>query len=451
MAVFAAVTRGVFSAPARAWAAAVAATSPLWFVQSQNIRNYSLCLLFAAATLGLALRLRLRVRAGCAWPWASWAGLSLAGALDAAAHFYGLLLFGAVLAALVLGPATPRRLRLALAASGLVVAAGEAAWIHLLVRHTQENFQHLWFRKDPARLAGVVYDVWRSGVGGAARVAVAGLAVVWAGVALLDRRASPAPGEGGAEADRVWLTGVSAFVLAAVYAGGVAVSLLFAPSLSDRNVLTAAPFLWVLLAAGYDGALRRLPGPVGATLALAAAALLVFHAAALERGRFLQRNEPWRESARYVAARPGCAGGPLDVVQPDQFGPDTPFYRMIARRWLFGRYLGPRWPEAASHAPRAFTEAGREPELAARLAVRSRDPASCAVLAWAVHDVDTAQARALLAGIARLPGVDGGRLRLRAFPRVHLKGDRWLSQPAAFVVERAPAAVQATPEPPVAP
>lgn len=89
-------TRGAFSVAARTWAVAVAATSPLWFVQSQNIRNYSLRLVLATVMLGLALRLRHRVRAGCAGPWASWAALTVAGALDADAHFHGLLGFAAL-------------------------------------------------------------------------------------------------------------------------------------------------------------------------------------------------------------------------------------------------------------------------------------------------------------------------------------------------------------------
>lgn len=436
VAVFWWTTRRLFTPSARTWAAAVAATSPLWFVQSQNIRNYSLCLLLAATMLGLALRLRRRVREGCARPWASWAALTAAGALDAGTHFYGLLGFGALTAALIVSLPS-WRLRAALAASGLVVALGEVAYVHFLLGHTHENLQHLWFRKDPATLLAVLYDIWRLGIGGAARLAVAGLFVGWAILATRRRGERRSDLASTSDADRSWLVGVCAFVLAALYLGGVAVSLLFAPSLSDRNVLTAAPALWVLLAALYQAVLGRLGPRAAAAAGLACAALLVFHAVVIDRGRAMSRNEPWRESARYVAALPACRTAILDVVQPDKFGPDTPFYRLIAQRYLFGRYLGVRWPSIRPHLLSAFADAGRDPQLARRLAVRSHDPASCPVLVWAVHDVDTDQAVALRRTVAGLPGVAAPNVRLREFFQEHLKGDVWRPQPAGYVVERA--------------
>ena len=226
-------------------------------------------------------------------------------------------------------------------------------------------------------------------------------------------------------------------MLAALYLGGVAVSLLFAPSLSDRNVLTAAPAAWVLLAGLYDVAVKRLEARTMAAVGLACAALLVFHSVAIGRGRVLSRNEPWRETARYVASLPACRGAVLDGVQPDKFGPDTPFYRLIAGRYFFGRYLGDRWNDVRPHSAAAFTDAALDPDLARRLAMRSQDPASCPVLAWAVHDVDTARAIALRQGLARLTGVAPTRLRLREFTQQHLKGDGWRPQPAGYVIERA--------------
>ena len=435
-------TRGVFSGPARGWGAAVAATSPLWFVQSQNLRTYALCLVLAAAMLALALRLRRRVRSGEGWPWGSCAALTAVGALDAAAHFYGLLGFGALSLALVV-TLPSWRLRAALLASAAVVTVGEAAYVHLLVGHTQENFQHLWFRRDPARLLGVAYDVWKLGVGGAARAAVLLLAAAWAVCALARRRrtaaAAPLP-VATVDGEAAWLAGTCAFVLVAVYLGGVVVSLTFAPSLSDRNVLTAAPAAWVLLAALYDAALRRLEGRMAAAVAAATAGLLAYHAVEIGRGRGLSRNEPWRETARYVSSLPACRGAVLDVVQPDKFGPDTPFYRMIARRYLFGRYLGDGGAQVRPHPRAAFADARLDPDLARRIATRARGPRACPVLAWAVHDVDTAQATALRAQIARLPGVAPATVRLHVFTEVHVKGDRWRTRPAGYVFERAPGA-----------
>ena len=430
------VTRGVFSRGARAWAAAAAVTSPLWFVQSQNIRNYSLCLLLAAVMLGLALRLRREVRAGRAWPWASWAALTAVGALDAATHFYGLLGVGALWFALIVSLPS-WRLRAALAASGVAIAAGELAYIHLLVAHTHENLQHLWFRKDPAHLLSILYDVWKLATGGAVRFAVLLFAAAWTLSTALDRARLPLPSRSGPGEDAAWLSAVCAFVLVALYLGGVGVSLLFAPSLSDRNVLTWAPAAWIVLAALYDAAMRRAAPQVGGALALVVGVLLVFHAVTIGRGRWMERNEPWRETAQYVASLPSCRNAVLDVVQPDRFGPDTPFYRMIAQRYLFGAYLGGRWPQVQPHLRADFTDPVRSPDLARRLAIRAKDPASCPVLAWAVHDVDTDQAAALRRRLADLPGVSPAAVRLREFSDEHLTGDRWIARPAGYVIERA--------------
>ncbi len=437
--VFCWTTRRLFSTGARAWAAAVAVTSPFWFVQSQNIRNYSLSIVLAAAIIALALRIRREARAGRAEPWASWAALTAVGALDAATHFYGLLGFGAWVAVLIV-TVPSWRLRAALAVSGAAVAAGEVAYVHALTAHTHENFQHLWFSRTPGRLLGVLYDTWKLGVGGAARAAVVLLALAWVASMVVRRgpATADAPTRSAQQGEAAWLATACAFVLAAVYLGGVTVSLLFAPSLSDRNILTMAPATWVLLAAVWDAAMRRLGPRAGPAAAAAAAALLVVHGVAIGRGRGLQRNEPWRETARYVSTLPACRDAVLDVVQPDRFGPDTPFYREVAQRDLFGRYLGDSWRRVRPHLAGDFTDPGRAPDLARRLAQRASDRRSCPVLAWAVHDVDTAQALALRDGIARLPGVAPSSVRLRIFPHVHLQGDRWITQPSGYVVERAP-------------
>ena len=129
VAVFVVATRGVFSRTARAFAAAIATTSPIWFFQAQNIRNYALCFLLAAVLLSLALGLRREMRGGRGtWGW-RWAALTLVGALDAMTHFYGLLTVGALLLVLIL-TLPSWRLRAALAASGLAILAGDVAYTH---------------------------------------------------------------------------------------------------------------------------------------------------------------------------------------------------------------------------------------------------------------------------------------------------------------------------------
>lgn len=440
VAVFVRATRDVFSREARAFAAATAVTSPLWFYQSQNIRNYSLCFLLTAVMLWLALALRRRVRAGGRLPTALLGALALVGLLDATTHFYGLLGAGALVFALMVSlPSWP--VRVGLAASGLLMLVVDAAYVHALAAHTQENWRHLWFRKDPGHLLQVVDDTWEAAVGWGARWAVLALLAVWAVSA--GRRPPAAAGVGAGEAadagEGAWLAGVCAFVLAAVYLAGVAETLLFAPTLSDQNVLTAAPAAWALAAALLDAALRRSPPRSRLWLGVAVGAVLLVHSAVLVRGRWLPRNEEWRASAAYVAHAPGCAAASIPVVQPDRFGPDTPFYRRIAQEDFFGRYLAGGWPRLQPHPRTDFAGRSADPALVAALAARARDPGACPVLAWGVHDLTTAEAEALARDIGRLSGLSPARVRLRTFPLFHFKQERWVPRPSAFVVERAPA------------
>ena len=432
------VTRGVLTREARAFAAAIAVTSPIWFWQSQTIRNYSLCFLLMAVMLGLALALRRRVRAGGPFPAALLAGLAVAGLLDATSHFYGLLGAGALMFALMVSlPSWP--VRAALAALGLLMVAVDAAWAHALAAHTHENWNHLWFRKDPADLLAVINLAWEAGVGWGARWAVLALLAAWALASALRR---PAPATVGAadegRREGAWLVGVCAFIVAGIYAAGFVETLLFAPTLSDRNVLTAAPALWVLAAALYDAALRRFGGPARLWLGVAVGAAMLAHGTAVAWGRWLPRNEEWRASAAYVARAPGCARATIPVVQSSTFGPDTPFYRRIAQETFFGRYIGPSWPRLQPHLLAAFAGKGGDPALVAALTARAHDPGACSVLVWAVHDVTTRQADDFVQRIGRLPGMTPGAVRLRTFPDVHFKQDLWLTRPSAFVIERAP-------------
>ena len=451
VAVFVRVTRGLFTREARAFAAAIAVTSPIWFWQSQTIRNYSLCFLLTAVMLALALALRRRVRAGGRFPAALLAGLAVTGLLDATSHFYGLLGAGALMLALMVSlPSWP--VRTALAASGLLMVAVDAAWARALAAHTQENWNHLWFSKDPGHLLAVVNAAWEEGVGWGARWVELALLAAWAlGSALRrPRAATPANGAGVADegvGEGAWLTGVCAFVLAGVYLAGFAETLLSAPTLSDRNVLTAAPAAWVLTAALYDAALRRWRGPARLWLGVAVGAVMLVHGAVVAQGRWLERNNEWRASAAYVAHAPGCADAVVPVIQSSTFGPDTPFYRRLAQEDFFGRYIGPSWRRLQPHLLAAFVGPDPDRALATALVARAHDPAACSVLVWAVHDVTATQAAGFMRRIDGLPGMKPGDARLRTFPDVHFKQEIWLSRPSAFVIERAPATGGPAPAP----
>jgi len=391
--------RRVFSSTALGFAMAAGAVSVFWFEQSQNARSYALCLLLSAGLLAIAVALRRRAQAGAAFPFAHWAALSVLGLCASLTHSYLLLCVGMLLLFLV---ATLRdtRLRAALIVSGAVILAMNVAFVLLLLRSTQQDVHQLWFRNDARFFYSQLRSASRDLLSGGTMLAVLGLLGAWLWRRL---RAVPHdPARMGAQAD--WVAALCAFVLVGMVLSGIAVSLAIAPSFSARNLLTAAPFAWALLARLYDAAgprARSAGGRVAAVLLI----VLVGAQLSLLRGRPLQRNEAWRASAQLVQRLPGCRDAELPVVLPYKFGPSSAPYRSLAEQDFFGHYL-------PGHRLRAYTPdelAGRVAAdgLASRLAARAQAAANggCALLAWGVHDLDAATALQLGQDLARLPGV----------------------------------------------
>lgn len=434
--VFAVVARRAFSAPAAAFACALATTSPFWFFQAQNARNYGLCMLLSALMLAAAAQARARAAAGRSTGPAI-AALLAAGALGALSHFYALLTTGFVIGWLIL-TLSSWRTRATLAAGGLAILAVDAAYIRLLTAHTQQNIAEMWFRNDASHLLGIIRDVFRASVASSAQSGVVLLMIV-AAVAGVTRRAGLAGAIGDESvaqnraATRRWLLRGAAMILGGVYLTGVAISVLFAPSLSDQNVLVAAPFLWLLWAGLFDRADAVLGPRARPWIAGLLVALLAGQVSMAWRGRPLPRNEQWRASADYVASLPACAGAPIPVVRPFKFGPDTAFFRTLTERDFFGRFLAGR--PLLVRSPAAFMTPDADPALVSLLATRANDPAACPVLAWAVHDFGLPDARNLRRAMAALPGVAPGVVRLRVFSHYRRDGLGWSAQPSGFVVE----------------
>ena len=89
-----AVLRRLYSTRAAAFGVAVAASSKLFFEQSQNLRNYPLTVLLGVALAGATLAIRRRAAAGTipAWMAAAFWAIGLAGSFT---HFYLFLAVGA--------------------------------------------------------------------------------------------------------------------------------------------------------------------------------------------------------------------------------------------------------------------------------------------------------------------------------------------------------------------
>lgn len=425
LATFALRTGRALTPTARAFAAAAAGASVFWFFQSQNARDYGLALLAVSAMVVLALEARVSSGVGRAPSPLVHLGLFAAGLLASLTHFYGLLAAGAVYAALVL--TIPRlRERLGFVAGGLVVLGVDLVYIRGLVAHTRQDFHQLWFSNDPGFLLNQLAHVCTSTAGPGVSIGAAALAVLaWR------RRSGRAAG---VSPEARWLTGLGALGLFGMVLGGLAVSVLFAPSFSDANVLVGSPFLWILLARLYDIGAPR-PGAAGSVLVPAGLAVLIaVQLALMLPSRFLPRTEQWRASAQAVAALPACAGQEVPAVMPARFAAPTPFFLELFRRSFYGRYLPGGSDRIQVYPEAAFTGQARGAGLQALLARRTHDPAACPLLAWAAHDMTAAGARALAGAIARRTGVDPDGVEVHPFYDYKVVWLGEVRRPSAFLI-----------------
>lgn len=416
--------KGSFSLQARAFAVALGAGSKLFFEEAQEVRNYGVGLLLAAALLVLAVNMWRRLargqHVGVGW-FAALAGVGLAAAMT---HFYLLLAAGALHLALLLA-ARDARARMLVVASGLAILGPVALYVVALLRASKQNIQNMWFSNAPLDLAdqalGGVTQAWTAG--GLVAVTLLTIALVmhrpW-------RNAAPLGPSAG-------LLGVCVLTIGAVIAAGLVVSFTIAPSFGRKNLILLGPVFWMLGAWLWD-AVAAQAQPGAARLLTVAVVILACSNVATVRTRPLARNEAWRESAAYVGAVPSCQGAPMPVVLPFVFGPSTPFFRELARTYFFGRY--DRWPARLRVlTPAEFAPASASPAL--RGLLRARMAGGCPILAWGVHDVDPKIAEALRDEIAATAGVTPAQVRIRTFARQKV-GLLGTSRPksSAYVFER---------------
>ncbi|MGC1547630.1 MAG: glycosyltransferase family 39 protein [Rhodanobacter sp.] len=436
--VFAGGTRKVMTPAASAFACAAASGSAFWFEQSQNARSYAMLLVISAAMLTVALALRRQVHACKGFPLANWILLTVLGMAGSMAHSYMLLATGMLLFFLIL-TLRDLRLQMALVVSGLSILALYLSFLWLLMHAVNHDFQHTWFRSDFGFFAwdirrAITHVVsWQSQV-----VAIALLFV------LLIRRLRGVRQERDADVstdDARWATALCGFVLVGVVISGIAVSILVAPSFSDRNVLTCAPFAWLLIARLYDVAGPRL-GSARSGVAITAIVLLLGSQLALLPGRMLPSNETWRAGADYIRQLPDCAGQPVPVViRSDSYGLDTPEMRRFVEQNYFGYYL----PETMH--PQAYLP----DELVKHVSTKSRVGANeCSVIAWSEHDMKSADALKLAMELARQPSMAAHGVVLQQLVGYGLRWLSWRPAPNGYVLLRsqssvlAPADVQAS-------
>ncbi len=441
LAVTALALRRRFSASAIGFALAVAATSMFFFENAQNARGYALAMLCSATLLGSALTLRERCasRAPGRWWWMLLLAFTcLAGSL---VHSYLLLVAGMVLAWLLLG-ARDWGIRAAVVATGMLVLAINFAYTRMLLHSTTQDLHNLWFGLGARFFAGQANIALRDLLVNGSKIA-GWLLLIAAIVRLLRPRAAPLRAHINDEGGRA--ASLAIMVYLGITVSGIAICYLIAPSFSSRNLLTASPFAWTLLAWLYDAA-----GPRRASLAgrFAAAMLVLLVAANLPilRGRFVERNEAWRSSAAFVARMPGCQGQPVAVMQPYKFGPATPAYRQLAAQDFYGHYA-PAGMHISAWLPSELSGRSPVPALSAQLAERAAAASTggCTLLLWGVHDLTTDSALELAEELARAPGVAPARVVVQSFLRGRRKSATWRPVEDGFVFYAIPPAAAGAP------
>lgn len=430
VALFALAARRVASRNAVAFACAAAVLSTFWFDQSQNARNYGLCLLLASALLYAALLLHNRLRERpAAFPRLPMAALAVLGLIGSFTHAYLLLLFGCLLLYLLCTEKN-LRIRAAVVAIGLVVLAPNVVYFHALMQSTHLDVNQLWFKNDAHFFGGQLRKAFKDVMDRPALLAVLALLVL----RMLWRPTSPSPSPGEDPPDARWAARLGAFVPFGVIVSGIGISLLVAPSFSGRNLLVAAPFIWLLFARCFD-LIGPLQSPRVAAVLVVALLLSMVPELKLLQGRWLPRNQEWRSSAEFVRETPGCSGETLPVVFPYRFGPSTSVLRDLVENHFFGFYASGAG-RLDAYPPAEFAGAGHAaPTLHARLEQRIREAADggCPVLAWGVHDLLEEDAIRLGAELARQPGVAPRSVVVREFDHFERRGSRWRRKAGAYV------------------
>jgi len=426
--IFAAGTRRVLSPVAITFACATAGLSEFWFQQSQNTRSYALSMAFAAGLLSLAIALRKRVRDDARFPLMHWLGLSILGLAASLTHAYLLLAAGMTLLFLLVSLPS-WRVRTALVITGLVILAFNIAYYKVMVHTSQQDLQNLWFSNN----AGFFKLQTRQAFYGLVPIRIAlviGMLLLFG----IQRKFARDAYFTFDELDTRWTTSLAVLVLLGIIFSGIAVSLAVAPSYSDRNLLTCAPFGWLLIGRLYDAMGPRGDTPGSKILAALIALLVCMHLLTL-RGRELPRTESWRPTAHFVAQLPGCATQPLPVILPYRFGHSSPYFRSLAEHDFFGYYL-PQNAQTQAYLPAEL--AARHPvdglpQLLASRAANAEAGSGCTLLAWGIHDLDESSALKIALDLARQPGVAPGRVLMQEFMTYQLRGQTWQQIPEGYV------------------
>ena len=400
----------VLSLQGRLVVAALATGSRDWFYMAQNARSYALCLLLGAVLLWLAVEL-LRDRGTRLWPLVALGVTAFAGAFS---HFF--MTFEGVALCLCLALYVPRR-RIGLLGlvGGLVVA--NALYLKLVIeRFARFSLIHTWMSNRPGAYIGNILDALK--MLGLKEVAILAL-LVWAGLGLwrlarliLSRKGALATAwQGRMNAWRAAdpFTLICWTVPGLVFLFSLLSSQLIRANFTTQNFLVCAPFLWCACGRLYDRFVTD-AGPRGRLAIKAAVALFLASTTFVVAGRFVERNEPWKESAAGVQSFAACRDQVVPVLSED-----APYVRDATfpdayQGFFYGRYLdGFASVAAFGHADIA---AGRLTPAMRGLMRERLSGRGCPILAWETHTGDYHYAGALMQQIVAAAGPPGKGLSL---------------------------------------
>ena len=390
IAVFVATTRTAFSLPARLFGAALATGSLFWFFQAQNVRSYALCLVLSAGILAIGLRLLHDGQRRSPPLLAALFGLMLLGSFS---HFYMMYVALGVLGMIVL---LQRQDRAAMVAAATVLLVAVGLYVKFVIEpYARVSLANNWYPSHPGWYLAVLQSCLRYTFH---PMALAALGLCGAAILAMRRRA-----------ESLWPDRVTLFLLGVpltVVAGGIASSVLMAPSFFDRNVLVVSPFLWALAARAYDAAVEKASPAIrlalNGSLGVIALSMTGIVASRLPSGEAPAFYEPYRQSAHWIQTLSACRGQTLPVVTVDSPDWYKPGYAAFIYEAGYGRYLqGFATPQLVFASD---LTAGRLPaDLAGELR-RRLDGQGCPVLAWSAHNMN----RAFIAAIEeRLLGALG--------------------------------------------
>ncbi len=404
-------------------ACALAVGSRYWFYMAQNARSYALCMLIGAVLLWLASELLTNRERR--WPLAA---LFITATLGAFSHFF--MTFEAVGLCLLLALYLPRR-RIALVAFSAALVIANALYVKLVINHfARFSITNTWMSNDPGAYADNLLDALK--FTGLKEVAILALLVVigfglWRLIKLgiaAAKGGRPSPKAFGRRlverariADPFFVICLAVPPLVFLFS---VLSSLIRPNFSPQNFLVCAPFLWCAVGRIYQHWTRN-ASPRRAIVIDVCFGLFLLAMAPVVAGRFVERNEPWKDSAVDVRRFEACHGQVIPVVSEDGPYLRDPHYPDLYQGFLYGHYLDgfastaifEHLDIANNHLPDAVRAV-----IAARLKGQG-----CPIVAWDAHtdtnDYDDALMPELVAAAGPLaPGYHIAKLEYPWYDKV---------------------------------